>query len=106
MAKIIKFLILAALLYTPLFSFIDLQPIRLWDESRLAINASEMSENGNYFIPTFEGSPDYWNTKPPFLIWCQVFFIKILGVNELSIRLPSSISGLLLCVSLIFFSIK
>lgn len=104
--KVLRFLILAVLLYTPIFSFIESQPIRLWDESRLAINATEMSENGNYLIPTFEGSPDYWNTKPPFLIWCQVFFIKLLGVNELSIRLPSSISGLLLCVSLILFSIK
>jgi len=36
----------------------------------------------------------------------QLFFIKILGFNELAVRLPSAIAGLLTCITLLFFSQK
>lgn len=79
-------------------------PIRIYDEARLAINAFEMYKSGNYIVTTFDGMPDLWNTKPPFFIWFQVAFIKLIGYNELALRLPSAISGLLVIVALIQFS--
>jgi 4-amino-4-deoxy-L-arabinose transferase-like glycosyltransferase len=88
----------------PLFLHIDRLPIRLWDESRLAYNAYEMHKNGNLLVTHFEGTPDMWNTKPPMMIWCQVFFIKIIGFGELALRLPSAIAGFLTCLALLFFS--
>ncbi|NND63187.1 MAG: phospholipid carrier-dependent glycosyltransferase [Flavobacteriaceae bacterium] len=81
-------------------------PIRIWDEARNAVNAFEMLYNGDYLIPRFNGDPDMWNTKPPFLIWFQVIFMKILGPTEIAIRLPSAIAGLLTCFTLVFFSEK
>jgi len=76
----------------------------MWDESRLAINAVEMLQDGFSIVPTFEGKPDMWNTKPPLMIWLQVLSMKIFGVNELAIRFPSAIAGFLTCLVLLLFS--
>ena len=102
----LKYIILAAIIYTPIFAHLDALPIRIWDEARLAINAYEMSENGNFLVTYFDGSPDMWNTKPPLLIWLQAFFIKIFGFNELAVRLPSAIAAFFTCVVIMVFSNK
>ncbi|GAB2526289.1 ArnT family glycosyltransferase [Rufibacter soli] len=104
LANYLKYFILAALLYFPLFGYLERFPIRIWDEARQAINAYEMHVNGNYLVTYFEGQPDMWNTKPPLLIWLQVGFMKLLGVNELAVRLPSALSALLTCGLLLLFS--
>ncbi len=93
-------------MYMPIFGCLDTLPIRIWDEARLAINAYEMLHNGDFIVTHFEGKPDMWNTKPPLLIWIQVFFMKILGVNELAIRLPSAIAAFFTCVALFVFSLR
>src|SRR5690606_31525207 len=100
------YLLLAILIYLPLFEFLDSLTIQIWDEARLAINAYEMLNNGNFIVTYFEGEPDMWNTKPPLLIWFQVLFMKILGVNELAVRLPSAIAALFTCITLLVFSLK
>ncbi|WBS04464.1 glycosyltransferase family 39 protein [Pseudoduganella sp. SL102] len=69
-------------------------PIELWDESRLANNALEMSKTGLSLITTFEWQPDHWNTKPPLLIWLMAIAINLVGVNELGVRLPSVLAAL------------
>ncbi len=102
----LKYIILAAILYTPIFAHLDALPIRIWDEARLAINAYEMSQNGNLIVTYFDGAPDMWNTKPPLLIWIQALFIKMFGFNELAIRLPSAIAALFTCVVILIFSEK
>jgi len=101
-----RYLLLASLIYMPIFGHLDTLPIRIWDESRLAINAYEMLKNGNFIVTHFNESPDMWNTKPPLLIWFQVFFMKIIGVNELAVRLPSAIAAFLTSIVLLIFSIK
>ncbi len=90
----------------PLFYNLDKQPIRIWDESRLAMNAFEMNKDGNLLTTHFEGEPDMWNTKPPLMIWLQLIFIKVFGFNELSLRLPSAIAALATCILLVLFSRK
>lgn len=92
-----------AIFYFPCFLQLKKVPIRLWDESRLALNAAEMNETGFSLITTFMGKPDMWNTKPPLMIWLQVLCMKIVGVNELAVRLPSAIAGFLTCVFLLGF---
>lgn len=101
-----KYAILAGLLYMPVFGFLTILPIRIWDESRLAINAYEMFNNGNFIVTFFKGNPDMWNTKPPLLIWFQVFFMKLLGVGELAVRMPSALAAFFTCVVLLIFSQK
>jgi len=78
----------------------------LWDESRLAVNALEMCENGNLIVTHFEGEPDMWNTKPPLLIWVQAFFMKLFGYNLLAFRLPSAIAGFITVLMVFFFCEK
>ncbi|HEY1045138.1 MAG TPA: phospholipid carrier-dependent glycosyltransferase [Bacteroidia bacterium] len=70
-------------------------PIVQWDESRLAVNAAEMSINKNWMVTHFEGQADLYNTKPPLMIWLQTLSIYIFGLNEFAIRFPSALAGAL-----------
>lgn len=85
-------LLLILLMIIPVFGTLDKMLIRLWDESRLAMNAYEMSQSTNWWVTTFGLEPDMWNTKPPLLIWIQALFIKTFGFNVLSIRMPVAIA--------------
>ena len=101
-----KYLLILLLICIPLFQHLSSLTIRIWDESRLAINAYEMYHNGNYLIPTYNGEFDMWNTKPPLMIWLQVLSMKLFGINEVSLRLPSAIAALFTCISLLFLSVR
>ena len=97
---------MALLVAVPVFGHLDTLCIRVWDESRLAINAYEMYENGDLIVTHFYGNPDMWNTKPPLLIWAQAFLMNIVGVNELAIRLPSAMAAFGTCLLLLLFSLR
>jgi 4-amino-4-deoxy-L-arabinose transferase-like glycosyltransferase len=90
----------------PLFLHLDKLPFRLWDESRLAANAYEMNKDGNLIVTHYDGEPEMWSTKPPLMIWLQVACIKLLGFNELAVRLPSALAGFATCLLLLYFSRK
>ena len=102
----IALVVLLVLLYFPLFLHLGRLPLRIWDEARLAINAVEMHFNNNFLVTYYNLEPEIWNTKPPVMIWLQTLMIKIFGINEISIRLPSAIAALLTCLLLVVFSIK
>ncbi|MBN8672121.1 MAG: glycosyltransferase family 39 protein [Chitinophagales bacterium] len=105
--KIIHWLILMLLVVSlPVFVHLDDAPVQLWDESRLAMSAYEMSQNGNLLVPTFQHSPDMWNLKPPFMIWCMALSIKMFGVSELSVRLPTAIAAIFTFTLLFLFVYK
>ncbi|MBK9632165.1 MAG: glycosyltransferase family 39 protein [Saprospiraceae bacterium] len=97
------YLLVAILFAIPLFSGLSVLPIRIWDESRLAINALEMLQNGNWLVTHFESKPDMWNTKPPLMIWLQVLCMKLIGPGELALRIPSAVAGAFTCIALISF---
>ncbi|MEY3051820.1 MAG: hypothetical protein RLY31_1605 [Bacteroidota bacterium] len=88
--------------YFPLFHHLDHMSLRLWDEARRGVNALDMAENGNWLVTHYEGSPEMWGTKPPFLIWCQVLFLKLLGDGELALRLPSALAALATVILLVW----
>ncbi len=92
--------------YFAFFLQIDSDAIFMWDESRLAVNAAEMTLNGNYLVPTFNGVPDMWNTKPPLMVWLQAITMQLNGINELSVRLPSAIAALATFLFLFYFISK
>lgn len=109
MSRIKKVLLIVgfgAVIYFPLFLHLDYAPLYHWDESRNAINAFEMAHNNNYFVRYFNGNPDTWETKPPFLVWMQILTMKIVGFNELGVRLPSAISTLFIILLIIWFCHK
>lgn len=72
---------------------LDSMPMYLWDESRQANNALEMAKSGNFLFPTFQGKPDFWNTKPHLLIVLQALSFKLLGPGMLALRMPSALAG-------------
>ncbi|MDT8309064.1 MAG: glycosyltransferase family 39 protein [Bacteroidales bacterium] len=73
-------------------------PLFPWDESRLAVNSYEMYREGFSLVPTFFYQPDMWNTKPPLLIWIQTGMFHMLGPTELALRIPSALSGVIICL--------
>lgn len=97
---------LLILIYLVIFLKLDSFHIRWWDESMFAVNTYEMIHNGKYFSLYFDGIPDLFNTKPPLSIWLQIVFVKILGYNELAIRLPSAIASALTILLLFNFISK
>lgn len=100
------YIIVFLLALIPIFGFMDVLSVRIWDEARNANNAFEMHKNANYLVSYFNGKPDMWNTKPPFLIWCQVFWMKIIGVSIYAIRLPSALAALGTITIIIIFCKK
>lgn len=100
-ASLILFLIL---IYFPIFLHLEGLAVRIFDESRLAMNALEMSDNGNLLVTHYSGAPDMWNTKPPLMINLQALCIRIFGPGELAIRLPAALAALGTTLMLFFFS--
>ena len=95
-----------ALACVPLFMNLNVVPIHLWDEARVANNAYEMFQNRDWLVPHYDGAPDMWNTKPPLLLWLQVAGMALIGVNEWSVRLPSALAGLMTCAVLLTFAVR
>jgi 4-amino-4-deoxy-L-arabinose transferase-like glycosyltransferase len=84
---------LLPLIYLMLILKVGSHPILMWDESRLAINAAEMDQNGNWLVTHFGGEPDMWNTKPPFVIWLEVLSLRLFGYSEVAFRLPTVVAS-------------
>lgn len=104
--KVIILVLFATAIYFPIFLHLDHNALFRWDESRNAVAALEMLENGNYLRKFHMGAPDSWDTKPPMLIWLQAICMKIVGYNELAVRLPSALAALSTVALLLWFFIK
>lgn len=99
---IISILFIAFCLFVFFFR-LDSPTIRMWDESREAMKALEMSLNGNYLVPHFNGQPDMWSTKPPLVAWLITIAMKFFGYNSFSVRLPSAIAAALTTLCIFYF---
>ncbi|MCF8309317.1 MAG: glycosyltransferase family 39 protein [Bacteroidales bacterium] len=97
------FVVLLVLLYFPYFSHLETLPMRVWDEAKRGVIAYEMAQTSNPLVTTYQGEPDFITTKPPFLIWIQAIFIKVLGMRELAVRLPVAIMALLTSLALFYY---
>ena len=92
--KIAGIAVIALLLYLIFLLQLAGFTIRPWDESNYAVNAYEMLQRHEYFVRYFNGGIDY-NCKPLLTEWVQMLCVKILGFNELAVRLPSAMAGML-----------
>ena len=102
-------LVLFFVLTIPVWLKVDALPLRMWDESRNAINAIEMFESHNWLIRTWKEKPEVYELKPPLLTWLQVASLSLFGLNELAIRLPAvvfSIATLVLVFKVCFDATK
>lgn len=83
-------------------------PSLSWDEVSIGYNAYSIlttgrDEHGIWFpLNAFAAFGDY---KPPIPVYLTVPFVWIFGLNELSVRLPSAISGIL-SVLVLFFVVR
>ncbi len=83
-----------------IFYHLGEKPLNLWDESRRAINAYEMYDNGLSIVTTYSNEPEMWGTKPPLLIWSQALSFHLLGINLFALRLPSAMAGTIIVIIL------
>jgi 4-amino-4-deoxy-L-arabinose transferase-like glycosyltransferase len=63
------------------------------DEGLHASIAQEMVEGGDWLVPHFLGKP--FLDKPILYFWCEAISLKCFGMNELAVRLPGLLLGLL-----------
>lgn len=96
MKRIALVLILFSAAFLRLYLLPSLPPSLNWDEASWGYNAYSIStdgkdEFGKLFPTTYlESFGDY---KPPVYAYLTAPFVKVLGLNELSVRLPSAILG-------------
>lgn len=64
-----------------------------WDESLYAINAWEALTRGSWLATTFMGQVDYYNSKPPLMIWIIAASFRAFGVGIASLRIGSALSA-------------
>ena len=80
--------------------------VNIWDEAIYANNSLEMYLNKSYIKYTVNNVVDYYNTKPPLVLYFQVLSYKIFGISVFALRFPSYLSLLVIIISLIWFSKK
>ncbi len=100
------YLCFAILAYFPLFLHLENLPLRIFDESRLGINALELLDNGNWLVPHYNGQPDMWNLKPPLMVWLQASLLPIFDYDVLALRLPSALFGAACLLLLLVYGSK
>lgn len=114
-SRFVLFLIILIGAFLRIFLLSSNPPSPTWDEASWGYNAYSLSIDGGdefgRFLPLtyLESFGDY---KPPVYAYITIPFVKILGLTELSVRLPSAILGTVtilltyLLTKKIFFSIN
>src|SRR3989344_8303389 len=78
-----------------------------WDEASNGYNAYSILETGRdeygNFLPLYNRSFDDY--KPPMYMYLNVLTVKIFGLNDFALRLPSAVLGTLI-VPLMYFLVR
>jgi 4-amino-4-deoxy-L-arabinose transferase-like glycosyltransferase len=106
MERLVAIIAFCLLAWCCIFLHLDTLSIRMYDESRNAVSAMDMMDNGEYLVRYWLGRPDTWETKPPLLIWLQAASMKVFGYNELAVRLPSALAALFTAIFLWLYCAK
>lgn len=98
------FLLLAVIILGSILRLFHLgtnPPSLSWDEASLGYNAFTIAQNGRdehgEFMPLarFTAFGDY---KPPGYIYAAAVPVKLIGLNEVSVRLPSAVAGIVMII--------
>ena len=84
-----------------LFLPLGISPLFDLDEGAFSEATREMLESGNYITTYLNG--DLRFDKPILIYWLQAFSVKIFGLNEFALRLPSALSALFWALAIWFF---
>lgn len=69
------------------------ETIEVWDESLYVTSAWEMLRSGHWIATTFQGTTDYYNSKPPLNVWLIALSIRTFGFQLIALRLPSVLAA-------------
>lgn len=83
--------LLAAALALAFFWQLGAVPLYDLDEGAFTEATREMIASGDYITPQKDGEPRY--DKPVLIYWLQALSARLLGFNELSLRLPSALAA-------------
>ncbi|WP_375419039.1 ArnT family glycosyltransferase [uncultured Hymenobacter sp.] len=80
------------------------QPLQLWDESRLALNALNIGQRHDWLVMYYGRFPDSLNTKPPVMPILQALSFAAFGFSTWALRLPAAVAGMLTAAGLLLFA--
>jgi len=80
-------------------------PLADTTEARYGEIARLMAETGDWITPQIHQGIPFWG-KPPLSTWLSAVSIRVLGVNEFAIRLPSLLLAVLVLIMVYFFAAK
>ncbi len=80
-------------LFLSFFVTLGWLPLFDLDEGAFSEATREMLESGNYLTTYLNGELRF--DKPIFIYWFQALSVKIFGLNEFAVRLPSAVAGAL-----------
>ncbi len=86
-------IVLAALIVPALFVALGDRPVYKIQEVRIAETAREMLASGDFIVPRYNG--ELRLQKPPLPYWATAASFALAGVDEVAVRLPSALFGLL-----------
>jgi len=95
------FFTLFLIAFLSLIPFLHLSPLFDEDEGYFAEISREMIESGDYITPRLNGNPEF--DKPVLIYWMQAASMKLFGINEFSVRLPSAIATLIWTLVTFYF---
>lgn len=75
-----------------------------WDEAWYAEITKQMLKTNEFFVSQWNGN--YMFDKPPLYMWLSAFFASLFGLNEITIRLTSAISGVSILSMTTYYSYK
>ncbi|KPJ99707.1 MAG: hypothetical protein AMJ60_04120 [Desulfobacterales bacterium SG8_35] len=93
--------ILLLMVFLSFFAHLGSVPLFDADEGAYSEVTREMVASQDFTAALLNGMPFFH--KPPLFYWAQTASIKILGLNEFALRLPSAIAALLWVVSIFLF---
>lgn len=88
--RTLLFIILFSAVY--IICNIESGSLSTWDEAIYANVSREILKTGDWIVLHQNGRA--WFDKPPLYMWCTALSYKMLGINEFSTRLTSSLFGL------------
>ena len=100
------FLLLSTVMCIALFGTLGIYEVNPTDEATHGVNAYEMIKNGNLWINTLRYEVDYYNTKPPLMLWLIILGYKLFGYTPLGMRFFSAAAGLMIYVLAFWFIYK
>ena len=94
----VPILLFSVAAYFPIFLHLGSFPLKNFDESLFAMRAYKMAHEGEYLynFRDFPDGPSSTNVKPTFFTTIQALSFKILGYNEIALRLPVALCVVLL----------